>query len=108
MKTMWTSVIDGEAPPFVATSTLAAATLFNPLRGWVLAWVDRRFYRKRFDSERGVQHLAGRGRDGTDLDSIVDEAVAAISEDMQPNSVGVWLKKKDLSRTVSRSTSDST
>jgi hypothetical protein len=102
-----TTVVGGEAPLFVAASTLAAAALFNPLRRRVLASVDRRFYRERFDSEEVVQHLADRVRDETDLDSIVDEALAAVSETIQPNSVGIWMKMNSRPGHVGRSTSAS-
>ncbi len=105
MKTMRTTVIDGDAPLCVAASMLPTVT---PLRRRGLAWVDRRFYEGRFDTERLVQHLAGRVRDETASDSTVDKVLDTISEIRQPNSVGVWLKEKDLVRTVSRSTSDST
>ncbi len=91
-----TTLIDGESPLFVAASTLVVAALFNPLRRRIISWVDRRFYRARYDSERVVEQVAGRIRDETDLTSIVDEAVAVVAQTMQPDSVGVWLREPDL------------
>lgn len=81
-----------ESPLFVAGSTLGVAALFNPVRRRVLHWVDRRFYRSRYDAEEVVAGFSERLRDKLDLDQLADEWVAVATVTLQPSSVGFWAK----------------
>ena len=76
----------------VAASTLAAAALFQPLRGRVQTAVDRRFNRSRYDSERIVAGLAGRLRDEIDLADIGRDVGAAVALAVQPVTMRVWIR----------------
>jgi hypothetical protein len=76
----------------VAVSTLAVAALFNPVRRRVFAWVDRRFNRSKYDSERVISEFAGSLRDRVDPDGVIDGWVGVVSETMQPSTLGVWVK----------------
>ncbi|MPZ54562.1 MAG: hypothetical protein GEU79_17860 [Acidimicrobiia bacterium] len=88
------SQLIGEQPPlFVAGATLMAAALFNPIRTRVLAWVDRRFYRSRYDAERVVASFSVRLRDTVDTRRLTDDWVSVVTNTMQPASVGVWLRE---------------
>ncbi len=83
-----------EQPPlFVAGSTLAVVTLFNPVRTRVLHWVDRRFYRARYDAEQVVSRFSEQLRGGLDLDHLTEDWVAVVNQTMHPSSVGVWVKQ---------------
>lgn len=83
----------GSAPPLVvAASTLAVAALFNPVRRRVLRWVDRRFNRSRYDTERVMDEFAGSLRDQTDADEVVNGWVGVVSETMEPVSMAVWVR----------------
>jgi hypothetical protein len=86
------SRLTGGSPLFVAGSTLAVAALFNPLRRRVLHWVDRRFYRSRYDAERVAGEFASRLQDRTDVDRLSEDWVAVVAQTMQPSSVGVWVR----------------
>jgi hypothetical protein len=86
------SRLTGGSPLFVAGSTLAVAALFNPLRRRVLHWVDRRFYRSRYDAERVADEFASRLQDRTDVDRLSDDWVAVVAQTMQPSSLGVWVR----------------
>jgi len=77
----------------VAVSTLAVATLFQPLRRWVQARVDRRFNRARYDAERTVAAFSDRLRDEVDLDQVGAEIAATVSRTVQPASVLLWLRE---------------
>ncbi len=81
-----------ESPLFVAAATLAVAALFNPVRRRVLHWVDRRFYRSRYDAEVVAADFSERLKDKLDLSQLADEWVAVAIETMQPASVGFWAK----------------
>jgi hypothetical protein len=77
----------------VAVSTLAVAGLFNPVRRRVQGWVDRRFNRSRYDAERVMSEFGLSLRDRVDPDGVVDGWVGVVSETMQPESVGVWVRE---------------
>jgi hypothetical protein len=75
----------------VVLSTLAIAALFGPLRARVQAWIDRRFYRQKYDARRALTDFAANARDETDLARLTGQLVAVVQTTMQPEHVGVWL-----------------
>ena len=80
-----------ESQPAIVLSTLAIAALFNPLRLRIQGWIDRRFYRRKYDAQRVLERLAQVARDETDMDRLLAEVAAVVEGTVHPAQISIWV-----------------
>ncbi|HRX03312.1 MAG TPA: hypothetical protein P5148_09220, partial [Anaerolineae bacterium] len=92
LSSLFSSITGQQSALAIVVSTLLIAALFTPLRRRLQDWIDRRFFRRKYNAEQVLAQFAVTARDETDLDALTTELVRVVQETLQPEHVSVWLR----------------
>jgi hypothetical protein len=92
-------VLTGQASEIaLVITTILIAALFNPLRLRIQAWIDRRFYRSKYNAEQAIAEFAAAARNGSDLDVLAAMLEDVVRNNLQPTQLSLLLKSNPVER----------
>ncbi|MBA3425645.1 MAG: hypothetical protein H0U04_14130, partial [Rubrobacter sp.] len=89
----------GNSQLSVVASTLLIAALFNPLRRLVQDFIDRLFYRSKYDAKETLEAFNVRLRDETDLETLSGDLISVVRDTVRPTHAFLWLRSSGATGT---------
>jgi hypothetical protein len=93
------SLTGQDSPLAIVISTLSIAALFSPLRDRIQNFIDRRFYRQRYDARKTLEAFTSAARNEGDIEVLSEQLLQAVSDTIQPKHVSLWLVHKNKNAT---------
>jgi hypothetical protein len=93
LQSLFSSISKEQSAISIVLSTLTIAALFNPLRKRIQDFIDRRFYRQKYDAEQALAEFAEAARSETDLEQLCAHLTGTVQTTLQPGQVSLWLKE---------------
>jgi hypothetical protein len=93
LQNLFLSIVGQQSPLAVVVSTLVTFVLFAPLRRRVQNFVDRRFYRQKYDAQKTLEAFAVTMRDEVDMETLKAQLISVVNDTMQPASISLWVRE---------------
>jgi hypothetical protein len=94
LQTIFSAITGQQSPIVIVLSTLMIAALFSPLRRRVQDFIDRRFYRRKYDAERALAQFISTAQDEVDLEQLSAALLGVVEETMEPERIELWMLKR--------------
>lgn len=98
LQSLFRGLTGQDSPLAIVISTLAITVLFNPIRTRVQNFVDRRFYRSRYDAQRALAQFSATAREEVELERLTQSLIRVVNETLQPERVSLWLNPEETGR----------
>jgi MFS family permease len=92
---LFTSVTGQQSPAALVLSTLAIVTVFNVARLRVQRFVDRRFFRSRYNAEQVLLEFSQTLRDEVDLKLLSERLLTVAQETVEPKTASLWIQEME-------------
>jgi hypothetical protein len=96
LQSLFTTVVGHESPVAIVLSTLAIAASITPLRKRIQEYIDRRFYRHKYNAEKVLASFSATLREEIDLDHLTNSILEVVEETMKPEHVSLSLREVDV------------
>ena len=94
LQSLFTTVSGQQSAIAIVISTLVIAALFQPLRKRIQEWIDRRFFRRKYDAGQALAQFGKTARDEVDLEKLTAAMLRVAQETLQPERVLLWLPQQ--------------
>jgi len=95
LQSLFTAVSGQQSPAALVLSTLLIAALFNPLRRSIQDFIDRRFYRQKYDAEKALAQFSAITRNNVEMDNLAASMLSIVEGTMRPEKVSLWINRID-------------